>query len=350
MPCGIGFGAGIKELAVRILRHIITMKEQLTSKRNILLTGFLLLLIVGLFGFIGIVGIVKAVEDYKAGNFWTKTLFMPLIFIPFVLYSIYYFLTYFPSFRIDKNGIEVSTIFKTKNYSWTEIKEIQITGKQFSKFLFVSMPLEATTIQLNDNTELYIWADYYRNKSELRVVLERANMILQGNKQFSRLDFNVSKLEFLSKITTDNQGQEFNGNHILTFNGLMFYGWIIFFTHLILTTNKIQLNNIAGLIAMPLVLLSIPALLSYQMHYFIIGQNILKVKNTIWIWKKDFYHLTDIKEVVIETPHRLSTSLRVITNDYRDKLYPAGSLSDKTWREMMRQLQNSNVKVRNEAV
>ena len=106
----------------------------------------------------------------------------------------------------------------------------------------------------------------------------------------------------------------------------------------------------AGLIAIPLVLLSIPSLLSYQMHYFIIGQKYLIIKNTIWLWRKDIYQLTDIKEVVIETPHRLSTSLRVITNDYRDKLYPAGSLSDKTWREMMKQLQNSKVKVRNEAV
>ena len=80
------------------------MKGQLTSKRNILLPGFLLLFIVGLFGFIGTLGIVKAVEDYETGKFWSKTLFMPLIFIPFVLYSVYYFLTYFPSFRIDING------------------------------------------------------------------------------------------------------------------------------------------------------------------------------------------------------------------------------------------------------
>ncbi len=326
------------------------MKEQLTSKRNIVLTGFLLLFIVGLFGFIGTLGIVKAVEDYETGNFWTKTLIIPLIFIPFVLYSIYYFLTYFPSFKIDKNGIEVSTLFNTKNYSWTEIKEIQITGKQLSKFLFISMPVEATTIQLNDNSEIYLWVDYYRNKSELRVILERANNILQGNKQFSRLEFNLSKPDFSSQITTDKQGKEFNGNHFLTFNGLVFYGWIVFFTHLILSSNKNPLNSIAGLIAMPLVLLSIPALFSYQMHYFVIGQNLLVVKNTIWIWKKDIYQLTDIKEVVIETPHRLSTSLRVITNHYHDKLYPAGSLSDKTWRDIMRQLQNGNVKVRNEAV
>jgi hypothetical protein len=326
------------------------MKEQLTSKRNIILTGFLLMFIVGLFGFIGTLGIIKAIEDFEKGNFWTKTLIMPFIFIPFVLYSIYYFLTYFPSFKIDKNGIEVSTVFKTKNYSWTEIKEIQITGKQFSKFLFVSMPVEATTIQLKDNSEIYLWVDYYRNKSDLRVVLERANDILQGNKQFTRLDFNIIKPDFSRQISTDNQGQEFNGNHFLTFNGIIFYGWFGFFTYLILTIDRNPLNNMAGLIAMPLVLLSIPALLSYQMHYFVIEQDFLVIKNTIWFWKKDVYIHANIKEVVIETPHRLSTSLRVITTDFRDKLYPAGSLSDNTWREIIEQLRKEKIKVRNETI
>lgn len=326
------------------------MKEQLTSKRNIILTGFLVLFNIGLFGFIGTFGTIKAIEDFEAGNFWTKNLIMPFVFVPFVLYSIYYFLTYFPSFTINKNGIKVSTIFKTISYNWTEIKEIQITGKQPCKFLFVSMPVEATTIQLNDNSEVYLWVDYYRNKSDLRVVLERANDILLGNKQFTRLDFNISKPDFSRQISTGNQCQEFNGNHFLTFNGVIFYGWIVFFTYLILTLNKDLLNNITGLTAIPLVLLSIPVLLSYQMHYFVIGQDFLVIKNTILFWKKDVYILTNIKEIVIEAPHRLSTSLRVITTDFRDKLYPAGSLSDNTWREVIEQLRKDNIKVRNEAI
>ncbi len=326
------------------------MKEQLTSKRNILLTGFLLLFIVGVFGFIGTLGIVKAVEDYETGNFWSKTLFIPLIFIPFVLYFIYYFLTYFPSFRIDKNGIEVSTIFKSKKYSWKEIKAIQITGKQPCKFLFVSMPIEATTINLLDNSEIYLWVDYYRNKSDLRVVLERANDILQANKQFSTFNFNTDRPKFADRFVNDFNGNKFNGNHFLTFNGIAFYGWFAFFAYLFIIKDNNPFSNITGLIILPILILSFPALFSYQMHYFIVGQKFLIIKNTIWFWRKDIYQLSDIKEVVIETPHRLSTSLRVITNDYRDKLYPAGSLRDKTWRQMMKQLKNSKIKVRNEAV
>lgn len=314
------------------------------------MTLTLLLAVGGIFGFLGTMGIIKAVDDYQKGNVWSGTLFMPIIFFPFVFYSIYYFLTYFPSYKIDKNGIEVSTIFKTKNYSWTEIRGIELTGKQPCKFLFVSMPVEATTIHLNDNSEIYLWVDYYRNKSELRVILDRANSILQGNRQFSRFDFNIDRPYFSKQIPTDNDGKEFNGNHLLTFNGLIFYGWFGFFAYLFLTGDRNPLNNVTGLLILPLVILSFPALFSYQMHYFIIGQNYLTIKNTIWFWKKDIYLLTDIKEVVIETPHRLSTSLRIITTDYRDKLYPAGSLNDTTWKEMMEQLRNDKIKVRNEAI
>lgn len=327
------------------------MNDQLTSKRNIIQTGLILVFAVGLFGTFGVLSIFKVLDDLDSGKPLTKTMFIvPIIFLPFAIYSIHYALSRFPQMTIDKTGITLTTIFKTKNYQWNEVKDIEITGKQFHKFLFVSMPIEATTIHLNDNSDIYLWVDYYRNKSELRLILDRANSILQANRQFSSLDFSIDRPGFSKQLSTDNDGKEFNGNHFLTFNGLIFYGWIVFFTYLILTSNKIQLNNIAALIAMPLVLLSIPALLSYQMHYFIVGQNYLTIKNTIWFWKKDIYLLNDIKEVVIETPHRLSTSLRIITTDYRDKLYPAGSLSDSTWKEMMEQISKDKIQVRNEAI
>jgi len=306
---------------------------------------------VGLFGTFGVLSIFKLLADLDAGKPLTKTMFIvPIIFLPFAIYLIYYLLSRFPQLTIDKTGITLSTIFKTKSYQWDVVKDIEITGKQFHKFLFVSMPIEATTIHLNDNSDIYLWVDYYRNKPELRVILDRANRILQANRQFSRLDFNIDRTDFSKQLSTDSDGKEFNGNHFLSFNGLIFYGWLGFFSYLFIIQDHNPLTNITGLIILPLVVISFPALFSYQMHYFIIGQNYLTIKNTIWFWKKDIYLLNDIKEVVIETPHRLSTSLRIITTDYRNKLYPAGSLSDTTWKEMMEQLRNDKIKVRNEAI
>lgn len=327
------------------------MNDQFTSKRNIILTGLILVFSVGLFGTFGVLSIFKVLDDLNAGKPLTKTMFIvPIIFLPFAVYSIYYLLSRFPQLTIDKTGITLSTIFNSKSYQWNEIKGVEITGKQFHKFLFVSMPVEATTIHLNDDSDIYLWVDYYRNKSDLRVILDRANNILQANKQFARLDFNLDRPDFSKQLPTDNDGKEFNGNHLLSFNGLIFYGWLGFFTYLFIIRDHNPLNNITGLIVLPFVIFSFPALFSYQMHYFIVGQNYLIIKNTIWFWKRDIYLLTDIKEVVIETPHRLSTSLRIITTDYRDKLYPAGSLSDTTWKEMMEQLRTDKIKVRNEAI
>ena len=306
---------------------------------------------VGLFGTFGVLSTFKVLADLDVGKPLTKTMFIvPIIFLPFAIYSIYYLLSRFPQLTIDKTGITLSTIFTTKSYQWDDVKDIEITGKKFHKFLFLSMPIEATTIHLNDNSDIYLWVDYYRNKSELRVILDRANSILQANRQFSKLDLNIDRPDFSKQLSTDNDGKEFNGNHFLSFNGLIFYGWLGFFNYLFIIRDHNPLTNLTGLIILPLVIISFPALFSYQMHYFIIGQNYLTIKNTIWIWKRDIYLLNDIKEVVIETPHRLSTSLRIITTDYRDKLYPAGSLSDTTWKEMIEQLRNDKIKVRNEAI
>ncbi len=327
------------------------MNDQLRSKRNIFLTGLILVFSVGLFGTFGFLSFFKVLDDLNTGIPLTKTMFIvPIIFLPFTFYSIYYLLSHFPQLTIDKTGITLSTIFKSKSYQWNEIKEVEITGKQFHKFLFVSMPVEATTIHLDDNSDIFLWVDYYRNKSDLRVILERANNILKANKQFASLDFNIDRPDFSKQLPNDNDGKEFNGNHFLSFNGLIFYGWLGFFTYLFITRDPNLLNNIIGLIVLPFFIFSFPAMFSYQMHYFIVGQEYLTVKNTIWFWKRDIYLLTDIKEVVIETPHRISTSLRIITTDYHDKLYPAGSLSDTTWKEMIEQLRNNKIKVRNEAI
>ena len=86
------------------------------------------------------------------------------------------------------------------------------------------------------------------------------------------------------------------------------------------------------------------------MHYFIITREFLVVKNTVWFWMREIYLLEDIKEIVIETPHKRETSLRIITTDYRDKLYSAGSLRNKTWKRLIEKFEIIKIKVRNETI
>lgn len=327
------------------------MNDQLTSKRNIIQTGLILVFAVGLFGSFGVLSIFKVVDDLDAGKPFTKTMFIvPIIFLPFAVYSIYYLLSRFPQLTIDKTGITFSTIFKTKNYQWNEVEDIELTGKQFHKFLFASMPIEATTFKFKDNSTLIFWADYYRNISDLRVVLERADNLLRNkSKPLSSLDFGISRQTYSDTEVGFSTEDEYNGNHFLTFNGLLFYGFLIFIGYMILQKPMVFLTNYGALLSISFATLVLCGTLSYQLHYFILTDKFLIVKNSIWFWRKDIYSLDNIREVVFETPHRLSTSMRVITKDFKTKLYPAGSLKDKTWKLLREKLKSREIKVRNEA-
>lgn len=327
------------------------MKEQLKSKRNILLTSLILIVVVGIFGFLGTLSIFKVVGDLKNGIPITKTIFaVPLIFYPFLFYTVYYLLNYFPSLKIDIQGIKISTIFRTSKYSWTEIKGIKLTGKQNHKFLFATTPMEAATIQLIGNSQIYLWMDYYRNRSDIRIVLDRANNILQGNRQFTELDFNIVKYKRTDQYVYSDNAKEFNGNHLLSANGIFFYGWLIFISFVVFSRPQVILSNYGAVISLSFVTLVFTIVLSYQMHNFKITDHHLIVRNTFWFWRKDIYPLEEIREIVIEPPGRLSTSLRVITKDFHDKLYPAGSLHRETWKRLIEQFLSDKIKVRDETI
>jgi hypothetical protein len=60
--------------------------------------------------------------------------------------------------------------------------------------------------------------------------------------------------------------------------------------------------------------------------------------------------LADIKEVVYETQGKQPNCMRIITNDFRNKLYPAGTLRDKTWLDLKDKLEKKGITVRNECI
>jgi hypothetical protein len=327
------------------------MNDQLTSKRNIIQTGIILFFAVGLFGSFGVLSIFKVHEDLVTGKPFLKTMFVvPIIFLPFALYSFYYLLSRFPKLTIDNAGITFTTIFKTKNYQWNDVEDIELTGKKFHKFLFGSMPIEATTIKFKDNSNLFIWADYYRNIADIRVILERVEILLKNkSKPLSSLDFDISRQTFSETDFDFSSEDEFKGNHFFTFNGLFFYGFLIFIGYMVSLKPMIFLTNYGALLSISFATLVFCGLSSYQMHYFILTSNFLIVKNSIWFWRKDIYSLENIREIVFEKPIRISRSMRVITKDFKSKLYPADSLKNKTWKKLREKIKSSQIKLRNEA-
>jgi hypothetical protein len=109
------------------------------------------------------------------------------------------------------------------------------------------------------------------------------------------------------------------------------------------------MSSIGKIIFASFILVLFQGLFGYQLHNFRLNEKLLVVRNHVWLWRNDIYKIEDLREIVFEEPHKMSTSLRVITNNYETKLYPAGSIKNKSWRRLCRRLTELGIPVRNEA-
>jgi len=326
------------------------MKEKISSKLSILPTIIIILISVVLFGGIGIMLLLRFFEKLETENkiTWANLIF-PFFILVFIFYSIRYIIINFPKIIVDKSGISFSTYFKKEFYNWNEIENIQITGKQNLTFLFSTMPIEATTLNLKSGKQKYIWADNYSNISEIRILLEKAEKLLSENKtKMNSLDFKINRNQKVLNQINFKDKIEFNGNHFLSANGLMFYGFIIFVLFMFFQNPTKMINNYKALLFIITVGTVMCGIFSFKMHYFIITEKYIIVKNSIWFWHSKIYEIENVKELVIESPHKQSTSLRIITKDYQSKMYQAGSLRDSTWTEMKEYLLKKGIRIRNE--
>ena len=89
---------------------------------------------------------------------------------------------------------------------------------------------------------------------------------------------------------------------------------------------------------------------SRMMHYFEISKVFFVIKNHYFFWKKTFYPISEIREVVYERQHKQPNRIRLITKDFKSKLYIAASLNNKIWLEMKTDLESKNIIVRNECI
>lgn len=85
-----------------------------------------------------------------------------------------------------------------------------------------------------------------------------------------------------------------------------------------------------------------------QLHYFQLNHQSIFIRNHWWPWVDDRVDVQNIKEVIFAWPYRQSKSLRLITWDYETKVYPAGSLREKNWKNLERELIELKVPIRKE--
>lgn len=193
-------------------------------------------------------------------------------------------------------------------------------------------------IERTNGARHFFFDDLYTNSWKLKCFIEQ--VVITGK----------AYAEILTPEKTDRikleQFRAYKGNQFLSMRGIMIWGLIGYFMYLGVTTN--YPSRVLSF-ALPMSLFWILVNL-YLMYYVELSDTYLVVKNHNLLWVNAVYRLDTIKEIVFETQGKRPNCLRVITTDYRNKLYMAGTLSDKTWLALKQQLEANGIPVRNECI
>ena len=265
------------------------------------------------------------------------------------LMPIFGVLVYFIGFSFAKSYIkntpkiildfEKITI-KNRTYYWKDIQNVKMTGKK--GFGLLSYQMEVTTLQFQNKITEYIFDDMYSNSWEIKSFIKQI-VVDKKNK------FEISTNETNKKDIEKKHFEEFKGNPFFSFRGIMMWSLILFLLFMTFSPfRKISYFNALKFF--------IPfgffwfAFNAYCMHYFELSKNYFVVRNHYFWWIKDIYKSSEIEIIVYESQGKQPNSLRIITKNYRRKLYPAGTLNDKKWLEMKTKLERQNIEVRNECI
>ncbi|MBD3906935.1 hypothetical protein NAL32_19895 [Chryseobacterium sp. Ch-15] len=288
---------------------------------------------------VGTLLLFASVNILQKKSFAIKDYSMPLLSLVTYLLAFSMLYTYWknsPKIILNKHSIKIgSELFNLK-----DIKDIALTGKMPFKFIF-TFPMEGTAILFNNGTEKILFDDMYSNISEIKLFLEQVVLKKQ--------DLNISSTKEINKDAIGFKTEEtFRGNQFSSLRGISLWGVIGFFIFLLFS----KLDNLPIRLLIFVVVFGTfwVILHSWLMHYFGLTKDHLIVRNHNFIWKVRIHPLTDIKEVVYETQGKLPNCMRIITNDFRNKLYPAGTLRDKTWLDLKNELEARGVTVRNECI
>ena len=186
-----------------------------------------------------------------------------------------------------------------------------------------------------------VFDDLFSNSWEIKSFLEQTliNKTEYIPNQIEKVDSNSIRFERL---------EIFKGNQITSLRGIMLWGLIGFFSFLLIS--KIQTAPKGFMIFVAVFGTFWFLLNSWLMHFFCMTNDYFIVKSHNFIWFLKIYRIKDIKEIVFETQSKQPNSLRIITNDFRTKLFPAGTLRNNTWLELKNRLESKGVKVRNECI
>ena len=264
---------------------------------------------------------------------------------PFILISILTFFGYTikqlfknsPSITIDNENIK----FGGLSYKLSDIVNISFTGKRQYPFLLNSTK-ESAKIEFKDETSVVLFDDSYINTWKIKSFLEK--VVVEGK------EYNYKKIE---KIRLNSLNFEktnvFKGNQFTSGRGMLIWIPILFFLFLVVPSKKV--DSLFQLLFVFILDSFWFFFGSWMIYYVCLTKDYLIIQNPNLPWIEKVYRLDNIKEVIIEQPpSNLPHCIRIITNDYRNKYFPAGTLRKKHWIDLIENLENKGIKVRNECI
>lgn len=262
------------------------------------------------------------------------------ILVPGFGYVLYMILRV-PSIQLNNQSIRLRTVFGIKTIYWNEIKSISLTGK-YSRGIGMNSQ-EAVALHLKNNQRVLLWVEFYANQHEIRQTLEKINQSISTNASVILPNIESLHHDLSTKFNHNSHSEKFAGNPYINFNSLTFYVLCGVFIYFIISRPESW--------APASIVFTIPVAIVYfavgsQLNYFLLSGDELIIKNHFFPWKKHQYNLTEVREFVLERPYKSSKSLRVITKDFRDKLYPAGSLRSQHWLQLSTRIKELGIPLR----
>jgi hypothetical protein len=272
-----------------------------------------------------------------------KQIGLTLIGLGFYTFSLFASIGYFkaaPSITVTLDEVSIKYINKTKTIKTEEIKTIRLSQKSYYRFLFFSVPMESTIIELKNGDSIVFWDFLYEQFGGVKNAL---NLSIQPDKHEKLNEIRKSKRKIENVSSESLRSENFislKGNGLLNFYGLVLVGMFGFLLY-----NLNNENYVRAIIIYPLIVLGS----GFHLHYYRISDNYFQIKNHIWFWKTLTYKLEDIIEIIHEHPTNTPESIRVrLKNYYTTSLQPAGSYKDKHWKELKAELEKKNIKFRSE--
>lgn len=260
-------------------------------------------------------------------------------------------ITYFrqvPVIRIEEGKISFSILGNGKAYYIRDIEDVKQDVKVPFKFL-TTLKMSGTRLKFKGGDVHYIYSELYANSWKINCWIEDVLVLRRNLRDFD-------EPQRYAKILPHEPLKKIEDSGIFNVWGisLVGIGAILLYFFLIQPDTAITLPQFCVLAAL---LTALSLLFNQFLVGFSLSSKYLQVRKPIGRIAPNFFKLSDIREVRIETPNSHTPNsgfiapyaLRVVTQNHKTYRYFSGSLRKKDWKEFHKRLKKQGVRVKVDA-